>query len=217
MKEKLVLEHSPELAEIIGIMMGDGCIYLDKKGKYQTSIACHKQEIQYQHYLKELFENHFNYKFGIIELHTEVLVRNISKAVGTYLIEAGLKSGNKVKNKITPPNWIKEKKIYMMRFLRGFFDTDGCVYRKFGQYAQIQVKTACEETTNSIKDAMLFLGFRPTRVQKEVNTVKGKICHSWKVYLIRQNEIKRFFEEIKPMNRKHIRRYIKIKGGATGI
>lgn len=56
MKPKL----TPELAEIVGIMFGGGCLYLDRLNKYQTIISFHKKEKDYLIYVKNLFENYFN-------------------------------------------------------------------------------------------------------------------------------------------------------------
>ncbi len=89
----------------------------------------------------------------------------------------------------------------------GIMIGDGCVYCKYDKYAQIQFKFACEETLISVRNALLKLGFNPTKVQKEV--YRG--FNSWKIYLVRQKEIERFFKKIKPMNNKHIMRYDKIK------
>jgi len=146
------------------------------------------------------------YKFSVQERPDELFLSNVSVFVGEQLIYSGLKHGNKVKNKITIPSWIFKKKSYLIRFIRGFFDTDGCVYNKYGPYAQIQIKLACEETVKSIRDALIILRFNPTKIQRELYAG----LYSWKVYLVRQDEIKRFFREISPMNHKHQRRFKEI-------
>jgi len=202
------LKYSLDLAEIIGIMMGDGCLYLDRTKKYQIIISFHKKEKNYLKYVKNLFEHYFsNYKFCITEIENEFLLRNNSVVVGKKLISAGLIQGNKINNKITIPNLILENNIYLLRFMRGFFDTDGCIYCKYGNYAQIQFKLASKETINSLRHALTTLNFHPTKIQKEVYDNKP----SWKIYLVRQNEVKRFFKEINPKNLKHKERYYNIK------
>jgi len=200
------VEYSEDLAEIIGLMMGDGGLYLDRRNRYQTTVAFNKREKNYLIYVKKLFEDLFDYKFCISELKDEFLLRNCSFFVGNYLIKSGIKCGNKVKNKIVVPDWVLGKKAFLLRFVRGFFDTDGCVYCKYNNYAQIQIKLGCKETLSSIKDVLVRLDFNPTRIQGEYN--KGYL--HWKLYLTRQAEIKKFFEEVKPMNDKHYIRYQKI-------
>ena len=159
---------------------------------------------------------HFNYKFCISEGKNEFLLRNNSVFVGCYLIEFGLRCGNKIANKIVIPNWILGNKKFLLRFMRGFFDTDGCVYRKYGKYAQIQIKLGCEETLSSIRRVLIKLNFNPTRVQEGHNRDFGDFLY-WKIYLTRQEEIKRFFVEIRPMNHKHNTRYKKIINGDVRI
>ena len=208
-------KSAAELAEIIGIMMGDGGIYLDPRGKYQITISFHKEEGQYRQYVKALFENFFSpYRFCVSELKDEFMVRNNSVKVGAYLISAGLQHGDKTRNNINVPSWIHEGKELQIAFTRGLFDTDGCVYRKYAHYAQIQFKLASEGPIRQMQTMLFELGFTPTKVQKDC--FKGR--DSWKFYLVRQHEIDEFFLMIRPANEKHISRYNWIrKNGGVGI
>lgn len=217
-RKKIELAQRPtiEAAEILGIMLGDGGIYLDKKKKFHTTISFNKKEICYLNYVKMLFEKHFYpYSFGINELKDEFLLRNVSKCVGMALISMGLKEGNKVKNKVEIPEWIFSEKRFILSLLKGVFDTDGCIYRKYGNYSQIQFKSGCFQFTMSIRKALTALNFNPTKIQKELN---HKNTFGWKIYLTKQAEIKHFFREVKPANKKHVLRYHNIiKNGAAGI
>lgn len=200
-----------DLAEIIGILLGDGGIHLDKHKKYQTHIAFNKLEIQYLNYVKELMENYFHpYRFYIIEIKCEHLLRNISVHLAAHLLKKGLKVGDKIKSKVIIPDWIFANETLLMRCIRGLFDTDGCVYRKYANYAQIQFKFASYPLIYSIRRALILLGFHPTKIESEINR---EFVH-WKFYVIRQTSIERFFRTIKPKNEKHVRRYLKIKVGA---
>lgn len=209
------LKFNVKLAEIVGIMLGDGCIHLDKKKHYHTTVVSHKEEKSYLCYTKNLFENYFNYKFRIAEEIDKLSLRNISVFVGKQLIQAGLFSGNKVENKVTIPLWLFKNQEYLIKVIRGIFDTDGCIYQKYGWFAQIQFKFGCFETTNSVCKALKKLDFNPTKVQKEWNCNKN--TWAWKFYLCRQKEIDRFFKEIKLKNNKHIQRYNKIRNGDAAI
>ncbi|MEK6857384.1 MAG: hypothetical protein AABX39_02225, partial [Nanoarchaeota archaeon] len=138
------LKRCEKLAEIIGILMGDGSLYLDKKNKYHTVICFNKKELQYLNYVKNLVENFFQgYSFNKVELTNEFFLRNVSVYVGQKLIEFGLRNGNKISNKLVIPEWISENKKYLKKFVRGFFDTDGSVYRKYNKYVQIEIKLGC--------------------------------------------------------------------------
>ena len=47
-------------------------------------------------------------------------------------------------------------------FIRGIFDTDGSVYRKYGPYAQIQFKAVSKSLMSFIREHLVSLGFHPT-------------------------------------------------------
>jgi|SRR3989344_2394461 len=210
------MELNENLAEIVGIMLGDGCLYKEKKrNRYQTIICFHKEEKDYQKYVKTLFESYFNHKFYVTEIKCENLLRNTSFIVGDKLTKVGLSSGNKVSNKAAIPFWITKDENFLRRTVRGLFDTDGCIYKKYGHYAQIVFKFGGFEMTDSLRTSLKSLGFNPTQVKKGFN--REKRTDFYKFYLSRQSEIERFFIEIMPKNPKHLERYQKIKSGAAGI
>ncbi|MEK6963893.1 MAG: LAGLIDADG family homing endonuclease [Nanoarchaeota archaeon] len=214
MKSKL----TPKLAEIVGIMIGDGGLYFAPDKKYQLTIAFHKDEKDYLIYVKKLVEEYFKYRFCVSELKNEFLVRNNSVFVGKKLIEVGLKPGNKVRMGVVIPEWIQEDPFLLKQCVRGIFDTDGCIYRKYAHYAQIQFKFGSQKTTKSVREALLRLNFNPTYLSKDWS--KGH--WAWKVYLSRQGEIHKFFDKIKPMNQKHVIRYKRMgaprfERGSAGI
>ena len=91
------------------------------------------------------------------------------------------------------------------------FDTDGCVYRKYDNFTQIELKLGSYPLISSLRRDLIELNFNPTRIQKHFHS-KGGMGINWKIYLSRQHEVKRFFEEIQPKNEKHLRRFNKIWG-----
>lgn len=206
---------TPELAEIVGIMLGDGCLHRTKKGYLHSMIAFHKEELFYLNHVKILFESYFYpYIFRIDELKDEFMLRNSSSCIGRIMMKVGLIPGNKTKNKVKIPKWIFSNKEFLISVMRGLFDTDGCVYRKYDHYAQIQFKFGCIEILKSVREVLILLGFHPTKIQWEPN---HKGYTGYKIYLSRQEEIDRFFEKIIPMNAKHVERFKKIRYGAVGI
>ena len=93
----------------------------------------------------------------------------------------------------------------------GLFDTDGCVYKKYDNYAQIQFKLGSSALILSIRKALKNLNFNPTMIKEELHS-KGGAGINWKFCLCRQSEIKRFFDVINPMNSKHVDRLNRIWG-----
>ena len=207
------MKNKETLAEIIGIMLGDGCLYKGH-GSYQTIITSGKNEREWIMYVKNLFENYFEKTFKIVEIKYGIQAKCHSKEILEKFLEVGLCHGNKVHNKVTIPPWLFLKRKYLIKTVQGLFDTDGCVYNKYGKYAQIEFKFGCEETTISVCNAVSNLGFNTSKVQKQYNNATGK--YRWRFYLCRQKEIDLFFDIIKPKNSKHIERYKKIRSGDTG-
>jgi len=204
------VSYSIELAEIIGIVLGDGGMYFsEEKRNYETLVCFNKLEASYRDAVKLLLEAYFlNYKFFIYEAPSEFLVKNGSSFIPKYLVEAGLRLGNKTENEIAIPVWVFGNKGYVIACVRGIFDTDGSVYCKYAHYAQVQFKFASRVTLESVRAAVESLGFHPTKAIQDYGFKKHL---SWKFYLSQQKEIENFFEEIKPRNEKHVERYNQIK------
>ena len=139
---------------------------------------------------------------------------NVSKCVGKILTLIGIKAGNKIKNKVSLPKWVFSKRKFLQSALRGLFDTDGSVYRKYDNYAQICFKFASYTLIQSLREVLIKLNFNPTKIQINHSSKGGP---QWKFYLSRQGEIYRFFSEIKPANDKHVKRFERIKMGTEGL
>ncbi len=205
------IKHTPELAEIMGIILGDGGLYAVRRNKFCMTVVFSKLERQYAEYVKSLFEKYFYpYKFYIFEAPHTFMLNNGSVYVGKYLLEAGMMLGDKIRSGVTTPEWVFKEKL-LKYFLRGMFDTDGCVYRKYDDFAQIGFKLGSIPLIHSLRRALIELNFNPTEIKGHFHS-KGGARINWQFYLSRQSEIKRFFEEIQPMNQKHLDRFNKIWG-----
>jgi hypothetical protein len=124
------LIHTPrksaQLAEFIGIMMGDGSLT-----PYQATVTLHLHDDRaYSLYVRTLMESLFHTAPNIYERPKES-VRTIvipRKALVDYLHSLGLPIGNKVKQQFSVPSWILENKKYVRACTRGLMDTDGSVF-----------------------------------------------------------------------------------------
>ncbi len=205
------VKHTAELAEIMGIVLGDGGLYSVRRNKFCMTVVFNKLERQYLNYVKSLFEKHFcPYKFYSFDAAHTLMLNNGSIYVGRYLLEAGMRLGNKIRSGVSMPEWIFQEKL-LKYFIRGMFDTDGCIYRKYDDYAQIEFKLGSVPLISSLRIALIELNFNPTEIKGYCHS-KGGAGINWQFYLSRQSEVKRFFEEIQPMNQKHLDRFNKIWG-----
>ena len=117
-----------------------------------------------------------------------------SKRVALILHEWGMPFGRKNMSRLTPAVALNE-----VSFIRGLFDTDGCVYRKYGLYAQIQFKFASLSLLAYVRKILASLGLHPTSITSDDTKLR--------FFLSRQMEVGRFFNVIQPRNPKHLRRF----------
>ena len=134
--EKIRLRHKndQELAEFIGIMLGDG--HINSK-LYRQQISFNGiDENKYMHYVKNKIilmygikpnESWERDKRNATGKEKGMLLYIDNKSLFEDLISHGLKPGNKTKNQVSVPNWIKSDENFTIACLRGLFDTDGSI------------------------------------------------------------------------------------------
>lgn len=118
-------KYSDDLAEFFGIMLGDGHV-----SHFQVTVHLGNKEMEYAKYLCSLILSIFHVE-PKISTRKKTNYRDVylgSTLITSWLFKQGLVS-NKVKSQVGAPPWIFRKKAFMRRFLRGFFDTDGSVYK----------------------------------------------------------------------------------------
>ncbi|MFW9968681.1 MAG: LAGLIDADG family homing endonuclease [Candidatus Odinarchaeota archaeon] len=208
-KKRFIHERNESLAEFIGIMLGDG--HLNKK-IYRLQISFNGfNEKQYLHYVK----NKINAMFNIDP--KERWERNQKNAIGNEkgmflyidnknffneLISHGLKPGNKVKNQVGVPDWIKKEKLYMKSCLRGLFDTDGSisVLNKRSSLL-IDFTNASLPLVTDFKEMCESLDIRtsPKITQRKwKNKITNKTSITYKTTITSKDQILKFLNEIKP-------------------
>jgi len=191
--------HSVRLAELIGIFMGDGHV-----GFYQASVVTNS-ETDFQHalFVKTIIEDLFKVKVSLSNRRDkkacEIVVS--SKSVCHFFVGQGIPQGNKITMGLHIPNWIKKKIIYRKAFVRGLFDTDGCVYldthrigRKVYKNLGMAFANQSPPLLDFFKETLELFGLHPT--QKT----------DFRVFLRRREDIRRYFEIIGSSNEKHIKK-----------
>ncbi len=201
LKKIIFPKKSKELAELIGIFMGDGHV-----GKYQSSITTNSQtDVSHALYVKNLLEKLFNVRanlrFRSDSKACELVVS--SKEVSRFLESQGMPCGSKIRDGVRIPEWIIRNDVFIKAFLRGLFDTDGCVYMDNHKYKNLVYKNIGIAFTNYelsilafFKDQLESLGLHPTQKTKHT------------VFLRRSKEIQRYFDLVGTSNPKHKNRYL---------
>ena len=177
-----------ELAEYVGIVLGDGGI-----NKGQCAITLNSEaDRSYVDFVSDLGQKLFTEK-------PKLLKRKDSKAIVLYyngvsmvkfLTKIGLKIGNKVKHQVDVPDWIKNNKKYKVVCLRGLMDTDGGVflhkYKVNGKeyiYKKICFTNRSLPLLFYVKNTLEELGFTPKIIDKVANK---------KIWLYNSVEVERY-------------------------
>ncbi|MDO8599994.1 MAG: LAGLIDADG family homing endonuclease [bacterium] len=183
--------YTSNLAEFFGIMLGDG-----KLSHYQVVVTLGTKELLYVEYVVNLIGELFGVrpKIGIRKNGFRDIYLGSIELTG-WLQKEGLVF-NKVLSQVDAPKWIFKKKEYLKRFLRGFFDTDGSVYKlRFG--IQISFTNKAAPLLQSVRRALIMSGYHPSQISQ------------YRTYLTRRSDVERFFHEIQPANVKHRERFRK--------
>jgi hypothetical protein len=193
---------SEELAEFVGIMLGDGGI-----SKYQFTVTLHRiTDKKYSLFVRGLIKKLFNIQAGKYcdrqFLADSVVVSRIG--IVKYCIEElGLKKGNKVKQQVDIPLWVKENRQYLVACLRGLIDTDGCIilhqYISKGKrycYKKIGFTSRSYPLLKSVSEILLILGIKH-RIMK----------NGWDIRIEARKDVEMYFVVVGTHNPKHWKRY----------
>lgn len=113
-----------QLAEFIGIMLGDGHL-----GAYQALVYFNSTERRFAVHVQRLVEELFGVTAPIRQKERHCLELVISRRhLVEYLERVGLRRGNKIHNRVSIPAWILQRQEYMAACLRGLMDTDGGLF-----------------------------------------------------------------------------------------
>jgi len=196
-------KHSKKLAELLGIFIGDGHL-----SDHQASVCTNsKTDKEHATLTAEFIESLFRIPVSLRELKNEntVIVVASSVSVVKFLNKQGMPQGNKIQNNLAVPRWIMRKSSYQKAFLRGLFDTDGCIYldkhkinKKRYNHLGWAITSYAERLRKDIVEILLNFGYSPTCRDSQKS-----------VYLRRQKEIAKYFREIGTNNSKHLIRYKK--------
>lgn len=109
------------------------------------------------------------------------------------LVELGLETGNKVKNQVGVPKWLKNNEEYSRACLRGLIDTDGTIYRQnIDGRLIIQFKNHSLQLIQDFKTMCSLLDIETSSGGKKV------------IQVARQPEVKKAIKKIKPIKSEDI-------------
>ena len=200
-------KKSVELSEFVGIMLGDGGIT-----DYQISITLNKRDDKdYIEFVAKMLEKLFRVKTGRT-VRESVVVLTLSRInLVNFCQKMGLVKGNKIKQQIDIPNWIKRTNRYSVACVRGLVDTDGGVfnhrYRSNGKeycYRKLAFSSRSKPLIHSVGEIL------------KQNLIKCRVDSKGDIRLDDVGEVRKYFKTIGSHNPKHLNKIIGWKSARVG-
>lgn len=195
--------YSKDLAEFIGVVLGDGSIT-----QRQITVTLHREDDrEYGEFvtslIKKLFDVpvglHHNKKYPVINFTV-----SRSELVRFCVEKLGLKRGNKIKQQVDIPDWVKQNKLYSKSCVRGLVDTDGCVFthsykvnKKLYSYKKLSFTSYSEPLRQSVFNIL------------RENKMNPRLSQNRDVRLDSIRDMQRYFKVISSHNPKHLKKYKK--------
>lgn len=200
--------YSSELAEFIGIVLGDGGLTQD-----QCVISLHIiDDIDYSEYVRKLANKLFdaNATTASYPRHNVIKVTVSGTKFIEILKDFGLSVGNKMRHKIDMPDWIKGNIEYLRACMRGLYDTDGTAFTHrhtvlSHEYIHFGVGfcSGSRPLFNSYAEGLVQFGLRPH-------------FNGTNIFCYGISNSRKFFEIFKPSNPKYENRFAKYLASSGG-
>jgi len=207
---QILAQKSNELAEFIGVMLGDGHLGKSHRaGHYTVKICGGIDDLEYlTKFIMPLFSKLFEKRLRMFRCKGSkaVILYAYDKDVVCTLEHYGLKPGNKKNNDARIPSWVFSDNGYLEACVRGIFDTDGTVFPKSAnpEVPQLELASNIEGIQETFRRGLLQLGFKPSAWSKGASPKCG---------LYAKNQISKYVREVGFHNPKHKRRYDAILRG----
>ena len=193
---------SSDLAEFIGIMLGDGGL-----SKRQLRITLNYfDDKKYGKFVIKLIKKLFHITPSVyLDLKDSVFDIAVSRSelVKFCAEKLGLKIGNKIKQQIDIPIWIKRNRKFQVACVRGLVDTDGSIFThtykvngKWYRYKKLAFTSRSQPLILSVYRILRRIGLNPRLAQKGRDVRLDSI-----------EDMKKYFNIINSHNPKHLKRY----------
>ena len=214
------MEIKEDLAEFIGAFVGDGCLSKykrsdRKKGDIKEVVFTGAWEKDYPYYkniIQPILIKNFNISGTINHRKDDnsLRFRIFRQPIFSFLLETGFNFGPK-SNNVRIPEKIVNNTLLHKAFLRGLFNTDGTIYRRYSKrygthsklysnYKVIQFKSASKELIEQVRLILSNLNLNPNRIIKSRD--------AWVCRITSQNEVDKFGREIITNHPYHLGRFL---------
>lgn len=187
------------LAEIVGILIGDGYIYR-KNRKYQIGFCGNpKTDIELFEKLKELIFKVWNKKVNFkVRAGGLRLVFN-SKEICNFLIDdLRIPHGEGKCEKVLIPEIIARDWNLSKYTIRGIMDTDGTIFvsKKPGvdKYPTMEITTTSAKLAEQLRNILIGQDFRVGNIRKSLSKLSARIAY--RVPLYGKENVKKWLDKI---------------------
>ncbi|GEM_PF-1762770 len=207
---------TPNMAELIGVIIGDGCIdnSWSNKGCYRIFISGNPIEDKpyMEHYLPQLIKKRLKKELKpFMGSNGAYLLQFSCEPFRLFLEKLGI-GPNKTKI-VKIPQEIKDKNILLRRCIRGIADTDFTVIganhgKKKNVYPRIESQFASEALVRDLEESLRKMGFTLNTMYNRLN--KDKRGHTWissSINLEGPHNLNRWLKKIDFANLRLITRY----------
>lgn len=173
---------SQQLAEFVGILLGDGGI-----SQRQVTVSLNSEtEQEYIQFVVSLIKKLFHVPVSIYpdrQYKAVDIVVSRTKLVHYCVERLGLKIGDKVRQQVDIPRWVKNNPQYLLACLRGLVDTDGSVFShryrvngKLYSYKKMAFSNSSRALLESVYESFQKIGLSPrfTKDGKDVRIESKK-------------------------------------------
>lgn len=197
--------YCSELAEFVGIVLGDGNVYSFKGRNLMIRVSGDSRyDASYlRNYVAPLAEKLFSLSPKFYQSKRSHCLHLLlkSKKLVDFFNDMGIKSGNKIKNQSTIPLWVYQNEEFLKSCARGLIDTDGSVYEMLPHWPGLfQIYFGNKNLTllNDLRKVFLILGYHPSNI----TNLQRLPCF----YITRKADICRYSTEVGFGNVKHFRK-----------
>lgn len=194
-------QESIELAELYGIMLGDGSLTKIKNykvGTYQLRVVgdSRNDKTYLLEYVKPLIEKLFSLKVAtfVSKKKNALYLVVTSRKLVEFFESKGFKPGDKIRNLLDIPDWIKNNKEFLRRCLKGLYDTDGSAYKLTNQNSyQILFTNYNPVLLNAVRGSLISLDIGVSRISRGRD-----------ITITKKSELRKFLKEVGFSNIKHL-------------
>lgn len=193
---------TPDLAEEIGIHVGDG--FLSKrKNEYRLKGNKHDEKDYYNSFIKNLYKKLFNLDLNIREYETTYGFELCSLGFWEFKNKIlKLPAGRKDNMKLPEIVKVNDRNV-LCAFIRGVFDTDGYItfksrygFKKY--YPDIGIAMLSRDLINGIAEILHMLGLKPYKYQDKLGY--------WHITLNGYDRLEKYYKLVGWHNPKHLRK-----------